>query len=83
MRHLLRLAIACCGGVALSGCIGLSIGGRTIQQTCPDLDARMSRLESRVNGLEQAANPPAVMMLPAEPNYELPTPVQTPPQAFP
>ncbi|WLD12340.1 hypothetical protein [Planctellipticum variicoloris] len=84
MRPIVRLAIACCGSAALSGCIGLSIGGRTIQQTCPDLEARMAQLESRVNGLEKSVNPPAVLMLPAEQNFVAPVPLESPlPQAMP
>lgn len=84
MHLFARLIIACSGSVALSGCIGLSIGGRTIQQTCPDLEARMAQLESRVNGLEKSSNPPAVLMLPAEPNFVPPVPLESPiPQAMP
>ncbi len=84
IRHAVRIVVACCSGIALSGCIGLSIGGRTVQQTCPDLEARMAQLESRVNGLEKSSSPPAVLMLPAEQNFVPPVPLESPiPQAMP
>lgn len=86
MPRPLRLILASGSIAVLSvcvGCIGLSIGGRTIQQTCPDLEARMAQLESRMNELEQSNRAPTVIVPPAVPTYELPVPVQTAPQSLP
>ena len=67
------------GFSASSGCVGLSLGGKTTYVHDPDSVGRMSALEARVTSLEQAmwGVPPSAM--PAEMSSQmLPPPATLP-----
>ena len=56
MKHLGTIGVVSFHCLALSGCLGLQIGGKTYH--CPnpkEADARIAQLESRIRTLEQYA----------------------------
>lgn len=55
--------------LGLTGCIGLSIGGRTVYEENEETKARLAQLECRVKDLEVALTP-ATVSLPTIPEYQ-------------
>lgn len=55
--------------LGLTGCIGLSIGGRTVYEENEATKTRLAQLECRVKDLEVAMSP-ATVSLPAIPEYQ-------------
>ncbi|MCC9607084.1 hypothetical protein LOC68_14615 [Blastopirellula sp. JC732] len=63
LRPLLTSLVIASVMLVSTGCLSLSLGGRTCTGNSPETMARIAALEQRVNALEQMLPPPVEMVM--------------------